>query len=202
MELPDNRFDYSYSVGVLHHTGDPLRGFQEMVRVTKPGGVVIVSLYNRYSRFLLNVRQKVCKLLGGDDIEARVRWGQRLFPFATRRLNRRYHGLNYKAVLYDSYGCPHETLHSAGEVLRWFDKSGVRYIGSFAPLRVQDYLYLFSLPEYRLAGDGLAKLTGQARWMETNEFPRPSWLNALLCQLMWVPFGLRISCFTLAGRKE
>ena len=32
LEFPDNRFDYAYSVGVLHHTGDPFKGFQELVR--------------------------------------------------------------------------------------------------------------------------------------------------------------------------
>ena len=53
LEFPDEQFDYAYCVGVLHHTGDPFRGFQEMVRVTKPGGVVIVSLYNAYTRFWL-----------------------------------------------------------------------------------------------------------------------------------------------------
>ncbi len=47
--LPDNHFDYSYSVGVLHHTGDPLQGFRHLVRVTKPGGVIIVSLYSQLS---------------------------------------------------------------------------------------------------------------------------------------------------------
>ena len=81
-------------------------------------------------------------------------------------------------------------------------------------LRIQDYPYIFSLPEYRefrktfdgfplmrIAGNGLAKLTGRRTRSYVDEFPRPSLLNALLCQLMWMPFGLRISCFTLAGRK-
>jgi ubiquinone/menaquinone biosynthesis C-methylase UbiE len=214
LDLPDEKFDYTYSVGVLHHTGDPLRGFEHMVRVTKPGGVVILSLYNKYSRFALNLRQKICKRLGGDDLEARVRWGQRLFPIATWKLNKRYHELNYEAVLYDCYACPHETLHSAREVLGWFERCGVRYTGSFAPLRIQDYAYVFSLPEYRQfrktfagfpimrwVGDGLAKLSRRGARDERHEFPPPGRVNPVLCQLMWVPFGLRISCFTVAGRK-
>ncbi|MGH7797323.1 MAG: class I SAM-dependent methyltransferase [Candidatus Binatia bacterium] len=215
LELPDNAFDYSFSVGVLHHTGDPFRGFLEMVRVTKPGGVVIVSLYNNYSRFLLNLRQRICRWLGGDDISARVRWGQCLFPFSIRKLNKRYHGLNYREILYDTYGFPHETLHTANEVLRWFKQTGVRYTGSFAPLRVQDYPYILSLPEYdqfrntfdgfpfmRFVGDIFASGTAKKVRRREREFLEPERLNAILCQLLWMPFGLRISCFTVAGRKQ
>jgi SAM-dependent methyltransferase len=55
--LADNHFDYSYSVGVLHHTGDPLRGLEQLVRVTRAGGVVIVSLYNAYSRRVLRTNR-------------------------------------------------------------------------------------------------------------------------------------------------
>jgi ubiquinone/menaquinone biosynthesis C-methylase UbiE len=215
MAFADDSFDYSYSVGVLHHTGDPLRGFREMVRITKPGGVVIVSLYNQYSRFLLNLRQKICAKLGGNDLEARCRWKERLFPFCTRKLNKRYHNLNYKEVLYDCYACPHETLHTGHEILKWFDSTGIVYTGSFAPLRLQDYPYIFSLPEYRefrktfdgfpvmrMAGDALARLMGCRHRAGVKEFRRPSRLNTILCQLLWIPFGLRISCFTLAGRKR
>ena len=78
LDFPDNTFDYSFSVGVLHHTGDPFRGFKNLVRVTKPGGIVVVSLYNSYSRRILRLKQGLCKRLGGDDIDKRVEWGERL----------------------------------------------------------------------------------------------------------------------------
>lgn len=47
LELPfeDATFDVVYSAGVLHHTEDPERGFRELVRVLKPGGLVWVGLY-------------------------------------------------------------------------------------------------------------------------------------------------------------
>lgn len=215
LEFPDEQFDYAYSVGVLHHTGDPFQGFQEMVRVTRPDGVVIVSLYNTYTRFWLRAKQTLCRWMGGDDIDARARWGRRLFPLTMWSLNRRYHGLNYEEISYDIFGFPHESLHTANEVLGWFDRTGVQYIGSFAPLRFQDYLFAFSLPEYRqfrqtfdgfplmrLAADGLAKLATRLASRVHPPFPRPRQIETILCQLAWLPFSLRFNCFTIAGRKR
>jgi ubiquinone/menaquinone biosynthesis C-methylase UbiE len=214
LQLPDNHFDYAYSVGVLHHTGDPFRGFREMVRVTKPGGVVIVSLYNTYTRFWLRAKQSLCRWLGGDDIDARARWGRRLFPFTMRKLNKRYHGFSYEEISYDVFGFPHESLHTANEVLGWFDQTGVRYTGSFAPLRIQDYLYAFSLPEYRqfretfdgfplmrLTADSLARLATRLGGRAHPPFPCPRPIESVLCQIAWVPFYLRFNCFTIAGKK-
>jgi SAM-dependent methyltransferase len=42
-------FDYVYSVGCLHHTGDLGRAIAEVYRVLKPGGKAVVMLYNRHS---------------------------------------------------------------------------------------------------------------------------------------------------------
>lgn len=215
--LPDNYFDYSYSVGVLHHTGDPFRGFEHLARVTKPGGVVVVSLYNSFSRRVLRTKQTICKLLGGDDIDKRVKWGFKLFGGTMRKLDARYHGTNTMQIAYDIFGFPHESLHSGSEVLGWFDKTGLEYIGSFAPLRLTDYFYAFQQPEYerfratfagfpvmRAVADGMTKVAAKMGPKEGTvpPFPRPSRAQAWLCQAMWIPFGLRFNCFTMAAVKK
>ncbi|ADK86431.1 Methyltransferase type 11 [Desulfarculus baarsii DSM 2075] len=216
-ELPDNYFDYSYSVGVLHHTGDPLRGFAHLARITKPGGVVVVSLYSQYSRRILRGKQTICKWLGGDDIHKRVRWGERLFPRTLKKLDARYHGVNTKNIAYDIFGFPHESLHTAGEVLRWFDQCGLEYIGAFAPLRVRDYFYAFRQPEYarfRATFDGFPVMRAVADFMtgiskdigpkddDVPPFPRPGALSRAMSQSAWILFGLRFNCFTMAAKKK
>ena len=49
LRLPfaDASFDLAFCDGVLHHTPDPARGFEELARVTRPGGAVYAWLYPR-----------------------------------------------------------------------------------------------------------------------------------------------------------
>lgn len=47
--FPDAEFDYVYSIGCLHHTGNIPRAVSEVYRVLKPGGKAIIMLYNRHS---------------------------------------------------------------------------------------------------------------------------------------------------------
>jgi len=51
LELPfeEATFDYVYSIGCLHHTGDLPKSIQEVHRVLVPGGRAVVMLYNRHS---------------------------------------------------------------------------------------------------------------------------------------------------------
>ena len=51
LDIPhrDASFDYVYSIGCLHHTGDLRKAVSEVYRVLVPGGKIIVMLYNRYS---------------------------------------------------------------------------------------------------------------------------------------------------------
>lgn len=70
LQYPDNSFDISSISFGIRNVGDPLKGLQEMARVTKPGGYVMVlefgqvnlpvfgPLYNFYS-------QKVLPKIGG-----------------------------------------------------------------------------------------------------------------------------------------
>ena len=51
LDLPyrDGGFDYVYSIGCLHHTGDLRRAVGEVYRVLVDGGKTIIMLYNRHS---------------------------------------------------------------------------------------------------------------------------------------------------------
>jgi ubiquinone/menaquinone biosynthesis C-methylase UbiE len=217
LDLPDNYFDYAYSVGVLHITGAPYAGFQQLCRITKPGGVVIVSLAHKFTGGQVGIQQRILKALAGDDLEKRARLGRRLFPRTMRSLNKRYRNANPDEVAYDTFAIPHETYYTAKEVLAWFDANNIQYLGAFAPLRFQDYLYAFSLPEYHrfkrtFEGYPLTRwtsavlnriATAKARNVDGAQvqFERPSALSMRLCELAWAFFGVRFRMFTIAGRK-
>lgn len=49
LDFPDGTFDVVYSFGVLHHIPDVRRAVAEIRRVLKPGGELLVMLYNRAS---------------------------------------------------------------------------------------------------------------------------------------------------------
>jgi SAM-dependent methyltransferase len=65
LELPfaDAVFDYVYSIGCLHHTGNLERSVQEVHRVLVPGGRAVVMLYNRHS--LRRARYAAVRMLPG-----------------------------------------------------------------------------------------------------------------------------------------
>jgi SAM-dependent methyltransferase len=45
LPFPEGSFDLTICTGVAHHTPDPEKAISELARVTKPGGVVYLSLY-------------------------------------------------------------------------------------------------------------------------------------------------------------
>jgi ubiquinone/menaquinone biosynthesis C-methylase UbiE len=216
LDFPDNSFDYSYSYGVFMITGDTEGAFREMVRVTKPGGTVTISIYNTFGRFPVTIRQKILKWIAPDDPDRRVQLGLKYFPGPFKKLDKRYYGMNTEQLAYDTFGIPYEEVHTAGEVLKWFKRANVRYKGSFAPLRIRDYFYAFSLDEYKefrstfsgypatqKVSDLLFKIAGKKKNLEfKTEFPYPGPFSRGVCQLMWLLIGgSRFSCFTLSGVK-
>jgi SAM-dependent methyltransferase len=136
LPFPDHSFDVVHSSGVLHHTADPYGGFQELVRVLKPGGIVMVCLYNRYADWLYHIEKGLVCFLAGDDLDRRVRISKRLFGFKEKRLAAR-ENIDLETRLYDKYAHPQASAHSIGETLGWFRKNGVEFLGIYPPLSLK-----------------------------------------------------------------
>ena len=110
-------FDVVLCNGVLHHTSDPLGGFRGLVPLLRPGGIIVIGLYNRWGRLMTDLRRQVFRASGG-----RGRW---LDPYLRGgRLSRD----KESAWFADQYRHPHESKHSMGEVLDWFAGSGVSFV--------------------------------------------------------------------------
>jgi len=82
LDYPSDHFDVVYSHGVLHHTPDTMRCIGEAYRVLKPGGLLIMSVYRRFSAFHLvakllvdGVRRRRLFTLGYDGLMATVERG-------------------------------------------------------------------------------------------------------------------------------
>lgn len=133
---PDGYFDVVVSWGVLHHTADPFRGLQEMVRVCRPGGFVGIFLYNKFNHWRHNLQKDKVSRLAGEDVEERFRVAHRLFG------KKPVEDMTPEdvAVFYDQYCHPHKSDHTFGETLAWFDALGLTYWGSYPPLRLRDAL--------------------------------------------------------------
>jgi len=76
LELPweDESFDYVYTIGCLHHTGNLPRSIEEVYRVLRPGGRAVVMLYNRHSlrQVVLRLRDRL-KGMSAAESEAALR---------------------------------------------------------------------------------------------------------------------------------
>jgi SAM-dependent methyltransferase len=117
LAIKDASFDVVIAHGVLHHTFDARRAFREIVRKVKPGGIVIVGLYNRYARIPTWLRSKVIERLGPRIdyvVRTRIRDAEKA-----------------NIWIKDQYYNPHETWHSIDEVLGWFEENGIDYLNAY-----------------------------------------------------------------------
>jgi SAM-dependent methyltransferase len=112
-------FDLVISNGVLLTTWDPFRAFQSIARLVKPGGYILIGLYNKYGRLITDFRRLLFRLTGDR--------------FLSLDPNLRKAGLSdakKRAWFADQYKHPNETKHTIGDTLRWFEQTGFRFVRS------------------------------------------------------------------------
>ena len=56
--------DVVYCSGVLHHAPDPRASFARIARLARPGGMIVLGLYNAFARIPLRLRRLVAQLSG------------------------------------------------------------------------------------------------------------------------------------------
>jgi 2-polyprenyl-3-methyl-5-hydroxy-6-metoxy-1,4-benzoquinol methylase len=115
----EKKFDIVIALGSLHHTIDAKKGFSIACKHCKINGIVIIGLYNKYSRFRHQLKRVVLFLLAGKDFEKRIIFGQKLFG-----------GNKSKSWLADKYGQVHESYHSINQILFWFKEENIKFISS------------------------------------------------------------------------
>lgn len=83
----------------------------------RPGGHLLIGLYNRYARLKTRVRRRLVGLVG-ERVAS-------LDPYLTR------YGVTRdkrRAWFMDQYRNPHESPHTLDEVLGWFEHEGLRFV--------------------------------------------------------------------------
>jgi SAM-dependent methyltransferase len=118
--LTPGAFDVVYCSGVVHHTPDPRASFARLVTLARPGGMIVVGVYNAFARLPSRVRRVVARLSGF-----------RLVPFDPVLRERRAEPARRDAWLRDQYQHPEEHRHTLAEVQRWFVENGVEYVRSY-----------------------------------------------------------------------
>ena len=113
-------FDVVVCTGVLHHTPEPRESFASVARLVRPGGILVVGLYNAVARIPLRLRRAVAKLTG-------FRW----IPWDPVLRDRRSEPARREAWLRDQYRHVEEHRHTLGEVRSWFRETGFHYLRAF-----------------------------------------------------------------------
>ena len=152
--LTPGAFDVVYCSGVVHHTPDPRASFARLVTLARPGGMIVVGVYNAFARVPSRVRRVVARLSGF-----------RLVPFDPVLRERRDEPARRDAWLRDQYQHPEEHRHTLAEVQRWFAENEVEYVRSYPSAVLGDEPEdLFAPAEDNWAFEGWLAQLG---WMRT-----------------------------------
>jgi SAM-dependent methyltransferase len=172
------QFDVVFCNDVLHHTGNPYRGFQNLCNITKPGGHLVIGLYNRFGRLLLKLRRILLRTIFRNNERIKN-------YFIERHISHFKDKERARSWWNDQHEHPHESTHTVAEVMGWFRKNDIEFINCLPSLRLFD---TFSIEFQNL----FRKDTSVKTW-------KPFWLP----QIKWVLTTDREGGhFLMVGRKR
>jgi SAM-dependent methyltransferase len=125
LPLQPGSFDLVICKGVLMATGDARGGLHAICKFLRPGGYLIVGLYNRVARLPTTLRRIYFRMTRADP---------RKIDYVMREMARSDQKL--RSWFLDQYAHPHETRHTVDQVLRWFEEEGVDFASAAPPIRL------------------------------------------------------------------
>jgi len=146
-------FDVVICNGVLHHTPDPRASFAALSRLVRPGGIVVVGVYNAVARMPLRARRLLGRLTG-------YRW----IPGDPVLRERQSEPGRREAWVRDQYQHIEEHRHTIGEVRGWFRDAGLTWVRAYpSTLLGGEANELFAQED----DWGLERALAQVVWMRT-----------------------------------
>lgn len=172
--LPAAAFDVVYCSGVLHHTRSPADSFRRLARLCRPGGILVVGLYNAYARLPHRLRRLIARLTG-----------YRLIPFDPVLRDRAAQSDRRQAWLRDQYLHPQEHRHTVAQVQRWFRDSEVAYLRTY--------------PDALIAAEPLTGgelfTPAEDNWAAENVLSQLGWMGSLGHEGgLFVTIGQKLPC--------
>jgi ubiquinone/menaquinone biosynthesis C-methylase UbiE len=126
--LKDNIFDFIWCNGVLHHTKNPSKAFDILIKSLKKEGYVLIGLYNKIGRIRTLIRKYLYKLFGLSILR---------FLDPTLK-NLKIDEEEKNSWIRDQYLHPIESLHTIDDVLGWFKRNNIKFISSIPSSDLQD----------------------------------------------------------------
>jgi SAM-dependent methyltransferase len=129
------RFDLVWCWGVLHHTPDPKRGFDNLTALLAPKGLIHIYVYGMkgpvsrfwrwiFGRFGLAIKERLARVISRIGL-----WLQRTFnrknPPVVGRLLRRLFPAYTPHTIFDAFSPRIASEHTQREVKAWFQSNGL-----------------------------------------------------------------------------
>ena len=120
----ENSFDFIWCSGVLHHTKNAKKGFNQLIKYLKKDGMIVIGLYNTYGRIWTNLRRFLYNIFG----EKIIYYTDPVLKIIIK--NNKNDNKKINSWIRDQYKHPLEKTYTLEDVLKWFKNNNIKFINS------------------------------------------------------------------------
>lgn len=110
------QYDIVISLGTIHHTENPETAFNNLCKLTKSNGLILISIYHKYGKIIRKMQEK-----------------------------KEEKDLDENSIIHflDAHKNPKTSYHSITETLRWFKNNNIKFINAFPAINLFSYFKYF-----------------------------------------------------------